>query len=123
MPAGLANRSSAGIRHTVTPGSDLSTHVIPSVSSQLGGTWTAGAGMTSNVPRLGRTGSGRMEGFGQDGGVQAGHIDNAPPADGHPDTVTALREEVARLKAEVARLREELRRARRDQHEAPPHYL
>ncbi len=39
IPAGLANRSSARIRHTVRPGSDLSTHVIPSVSSQFGGTW------------------------------------------------------------------------------------
>jgi hypothetical protein len=39
MPAGLANRSSARIRHTVRPGSDFSTQVIPRVSSQLGGTW------------------------------------------------------------------------------------
>ena len=39
MPAGLANRSSARIRHTVRPGRDFSTQVIPRVSSQLGGTW------------------------------------------------------------------------------------
>lgn len=61
--------------------------------------------------------------LGQDGDVQHGPMDTAPPPDGDPDTVVALRDEVARLKAEVARLREELRRARRDQHEAPPHYL
>src|SRR5450759_3933056 len=39
MPAGLANRSSADIRQTVRPGSDLSIQVIPRVNSQLGGTW------------------------------------------------------------------------------------
>ena len=42
MPAGLAKRSSARIRHTVRPGTALSTHVMPRVSSQLGGTWMRG---------------------------------------------------------------------------------
>ena len=39
IPAGLANRSSARMRQTVRPGSDLSTQVMPRVSSQAGGTW------------------------------------------------------------------------------------
>ncbi len=39
MPAGLANRSSARISQTVRPGSDLSMHRMPRVSSQFGGTW------------------------------------------------------------------------------------
>ncbi len=39
IPAGLAKRSSARIRQTVRPGSDLSTQVIPRVSSHAGGTW------------------------------------------------------------------------------------
>ena len=43
MPAGLAKRSSARIRHTVRPGTDLSTQVMPRVSSQLGGTWIRGS--------------------------------------------------------------------------------
>ena len=43
MPAGLAKRSSARIRHTVRPGRALSTQVIPRVSSQLGGTWIRGS--------------------------------------------------------------------------------
>src|SRR5713101_4527886 len=58
-PAGLANRSSASMRHTVRPGSALSTQTMPSVKSQLGGTWMVGApvcGETrrySGEPRLG----------------------------------------------------------------------
>src|SRR5438270_1275346 len=39
-PVGLANRSSASIRHTVRPGSLLSRQTMPSVRSELGGTWT-----------------------------------------------------------------------------------
>ncbi len=42
-PTGLVKRSSAGICHTVMPGSDLSTHTMPSVRSQLGGTCTRGS--------------------------------------------------------------------------------
>jgi N-acetylglucosamine-6-phosphate deacetylase len=42
-PTGLVKRSSAGICHTVVPGSDLSTHTMPSVRSQLGGTCTRGS--------------------------------------------------------------------------------
>ena len=38
IPAGLAKRSSAFMRQVVRPGTDLSTQVIPSVRSQLGGT-------------------------------------------------------------------------------------
>src|SRR5207248_4617616 len=40
MPVGLADRSSATIRHTVRPGSRLSRQTIPRVRSQFGGTWT-----------------------------------------------------------------------------------
>src|SRR5213076_2043519 len=40
MPVGLANRSSATIRHTVRPGSRLSRQTIPRVRSQFVGTWT-----------------------------------------------------------------------------------
>src|SRR5213076_890478 len=40
IPVGLANRSSATIRHTVRPGSLLSRQIIPRVRSQLGGTCT-----------------------------------------------------------------------------------
>ena len=43
VPAGLVKRSSAGICHTVVPGSDLSMHTIPRVRSQLGGTCTRGS--------------------------------------------------------------------------------
>src|SRR5205807_8478716 len=39
-PVGLAKRSSASMRHTVRPGSALSRQTIPSVRSELGGTWT-----------------------------------------------------------------------------------
>src|SRR5450631_333878 len=42
-PTGFVNRSSAGICQTVVPGSDLSTHTIPKVRSQLGGTCTWGS--------------------------------------------------------------------------------
>ena len=38
MPAGLAKRSSAIMRHTHRPGVDLSTHVMPRVRSLFGGT-------------------------------------------------------------------------------------
>ena len=55
-PAGLVNRSSAGIRHTVRPGSLLSTHTIPRVRSQLGGTCILRAGTPRTVAD-GRVGS------------------------------------------------------------------
>jgi len=38
IPAGLANRSSAVIRHVHRPGTDLSMQVMPSVRSLFGGT-------------------------------------------------------------------------------------
>jgi len=41
MPAGFKKRSSALACHTVRPGTDLSTHVSPSVRSQFGGIWSA----------------------------------------------------------------------------------
>src|SRR5439155_3568400 len=52
MPVGLANRSSATIRHTVRPGSRLSRQTIPRVRSQFGGTWTrrSTGGTSRNVP-------------------------------------------------------------------------
>jgi len=43
IPTGFAKRSSAGICHTVVPGTDLSTQVMPRVRSQLGGTCTRGS--------------------------------------------------------------------------------
>ena len=54
-PTGLVKRSSAGMCHTVVPGSDLSTHTIPRVRSQFGGTWTRGSATsrryrTTSVP-------------------------------------------------------------------------
>ncbi len=54
-PTGLVKRSSAGICHTVVPGSDLSTHTMPRVRSQLGGTCTRGSATarryrTTSVP-------------------------------------------------------------------------
>ena len=54
MPAGLAKRSSARIRHTVRPGTALSTQVMPRVSSQLGGTWIRGSATRVTIPAAAR---------------------------------------------------------------------
>lgn len=57
IPEGLQNRSSETVCQVVSPGTDLSTQTIPSVRSQLGGTWIVGARVIGvGMPRKG-TGS------------------------------------------------------------------
>ncbi len=60
MPAGLANRSSARIRQTVRPGTDLSTQVMPEGELAVGGHLDPLVGHGARLVPLARADTGGM---------------------------------------------------------------